>query len=263
VDYRKLNNITVKNKFPLPIIDEFLDEIAGSKYFSTIDLASGFHQIRMLPKDEAKTTIKTHHGHFQFRVMPFGLTNTPATFQCLINAIFGSYMRKFVLIFIDDILVYSKTFDEHLEHLKLVFQVLSEHKLFIKVSKCTFAQQSISYLGHIISKDGVAIDPAKTEAMLNWPVPQNFTELRGFLGLTGYYRKFVQNYGSLARPLTNLLHHKHFVWSDSAQQAFDKLKLAMTTTPVLQFPDFSKEFIVETDARDTGIGAVLSKGGIQ
>jgi hypothetical protein len=216
VDYRKQNNITVKNKFPLPIIDEFLDEIVGAKYFSTIDLASGFHQIRMIPADEMKTAFKTHHGHFQFRVMPFDLTNALATFQCLMNAIFGPHMRKFVLIFMDDILVFSKSLDEHLDLLRIVFQILMDNKLSLKFRKCNFAQQQIFYLGHIISAQGVSTDPAKTEVMMQWLVPQNFTEIRGFLGLTGYYRKFVQSYGIMARPLTNLLHHKTFSWPEYA-----------------------------------------------
>jgi hypothetical protein len=189
--------------------------------------------------------------------MPFGLTNTPATFQCPMNAIFAKYMRKFVLIFMDDILIFSKSLEDHLEHLKLVFQTLLEHKLCIKFSKCTFAQQQITYLGHIISKEGVSTDLAKTEAMLQWHVPQNFTELRGFLGLTGYYRKFVRHYGTMARPLTNLLHNRTFSWNKPTQEAFEQLKLAMSTTLVLIFPDFSKVFIIETDACDTCIDAVL------
>jgi hypothetical protein len=257
VDYRRLNNITIKNKFPLPIIDEFLDEIAGAQYFTTIDLASGFHQIRMLPQDEAKIAFKTQHGHFQFRVMPFGLTNAPASFQCLMNAIFAKYMRKFMLIFMDNILIFSKSLEDHLEHLKLVFQTPLEHKLCIKFSKCTFAQQQITYLGHIISKEGVSTDLTKTEAMLQWSVPQNFTELRGFLGLTRYYRKFVRHYGTMARPLTNMLHNRTFSWHKPAPEAFDQLKLAMSTTPVLILPDFSKVFIIETDACDLGIGVVV------
>jgi hypothetical protein len=210
VNYRKLDNIAVKNKFPLPIIDEFLVEIARAKYFSTIDLASGFHQIRMIPAHEVKTAFKTHYGHFYFRVMPFRLTNAPATFRCLMNAIFGPHMRKFVLICMDDILVFSKSLDEHLDHLRMIFQILMDNKLFLKFKKCTFAQQRISYLGHIISAQGVSIDLAKIEAMMQWLVPPNFTELRGFLGLTGYYRKFVQGYGIMATPLTNLLHHNTF-----------------------------------------------------
>jgi hypothetical protein len=167
IDYRKLNSVTIKNKFLFPIIDELLDEIVGAKYFTTIDLALGFHQIRMHPGDEAKTAFKTHHGHFQFIVMPFGLTNTPATFQCLMNAIFGKYMRKFVLIFMDDILVFSSSLEEHLEHLRLVFQTLKDNQLFLKFKKCTLAQHQISYLGHIISADGVATDPAETDAMIH------------------------------------------------------------------------------------------------
>jgi hypothetical protein len=161
----------------------------------------------------------------------------------------------------DDILVYSKTLEEHVEHLQIVFQILMEHQLFVKFSKCTFAQQQLSYMGHIISQHGVSTNPSKTDAITKWPVPHNFTELRGFLGLTGYYRKFVQHYGALSRALTNLLHQKSFTWTEAAQEAFDKLKQAMVSTPVLAFPDFTKEFIVETDACDTGIGAVLSQDG--
>jgi hypothetical protein len=259
VDYRKLNSISVKNKFPLPIIDELHDEIAGAKFLSTIDLASGFHQIKMVPEDEAKTAFKTHHGHFQFRVMTFDLTNAPGTFQYLMNVIFGKYKRRFILVFMDDILVFSKTLEEHIEHLHIIFPTLLEHKLYIKFSKCTFAQQQLSYLGHIISQHGVSTDPNMTAAMVNWPTPLNFTKLGGFLGLTWYYRKFVRNYGSMVRPLTNLLHHKKFSWDQSAQRAFEQLKEAMTTTPVLAFPDFTKEFVIETDACETGIGAVLSQ----
>jgi hypothetical protein len=193
--------------------------------------------------------------------MPFRLTNAPTTFQCLMNELFVQCMTKFVLVFMDDILIFSKTLQDHIDHLRTVFQILFDNQLYVKFNKCTFAQQQLSYLGHIISNQRVSTDPGKIVAMLNWPVPQNFTELRGFLGLIGYYRKFVQHYGTLARPLTNLLHHKKFVWIPNAQQAFDQLKLAMSSTPVLTFPDFSKEFVVETDACDTGIGAVLSQEG--
>jgi hypothetical protein len=216
----------------------------------------------MLEKDEEKTTFKTHHGHFQFKVMPFGLTNAPATFQCVMNSIFSGYIRKCVLVFMDDILVYSKSIEEHLQHLRIVFQILQENKFYVKLSKCQFAATQLEYLGHIISDKGVATDRTKTEAMLHWPQPSNLTELRGFLGLTGYYRKFVKNYGLLAKPLTDLLQkNTAFVWTSATQLAFDNLKQAMSQTPMLTLPDFNCPFVIETDACDSGIGAVLLQQG--
>lgn len=242
----------------MPIVDELLDELAGAKYFSKLDLRSGYHQIRMVETDEEKTAFKTHHGHFQFRVMPFGLTNAPATFQCIMNSILAPYMRKLVLVFMDDILVYNKSLSDHVQHLEAVFTALQHNQLFAKRSKCLFATHQLEYLGHIMSDQGVSTDPEKTTSMVQWPVPASITELRGFLGLTGYYRKFVQCYGILAKPLTNLLQkQKAFSWTPQAQEAFDKLKQAMSNTPVLALPYFSKPFFIETDACGTGMGAVL------
>jgi len=257
VDYRKLNSLTIKDRFPMPIIDEILDELAGTQYFTTLDMSAGYHQVRMRPEDEFKTAFKTHHGHYQFKVMPFGLCNAPATFQYLMNSILQPYLRKFVMVFLDDILIYSPTLESHLQHLKSVLDTLRQHQFYLKASKCTFAQQQPQYLGHIISKEGVATDPKKTEAMCQWPSPSNVTELRGFLGLTGYYRKFVKHYGIIARPLTHLLKKKQFSWSEEAQVAFEKLKVAMVNTPVLALPNFSEPFTLETDACDSGVGAVL------
>jgi hypothetical protein len=177
VDYRKLNSLTIKNKFPLPIVDELLDELVGTKFFSKLDLPAGYHQIRMRPEDEQKTTFKTHHGHFQFRVMPFGLSNAPATFQCVMNSVFAPFLRKFVIVFLDNILVYSESWSAHLNHLRQVLLTLQQAQLYAKLSKCDFGQTSIHYLGHIISDKGVATDPEKTQAMRQWPVPSTHIEL--------------------------------------------------------------------------------------
>ena len=162
IDYRRLNTVTIKNKFPLPIVDELLDELAGGEYFSKLDLRAGYHQIRMREGDEEKTAFKTHHGHFQFKVMPFGLTNAPATFQCVMNSVFAEHTRKFVIVFLDDILVYSPNLQEHQRHLRFVLDLLRKHQLYAKASKCLFSQKRIEYLGHVIAKEGVATDSRKT-----------------------------------------------------------------------------------------------------
>ncbi|WVZ94694.1 LOW QUALITY PROTEIN: hypothetical protein U9M48_040559 [Paspalum notatum var. saurae] len=259
VDYRQLNTITVKNKYPLPIVDELLVELHGASWFTKLDMRSGYHQIRVVHGDEAKTAFKTHHGHWEFKVMPFGLTNAPATFQAAMNTIFQPLLRKSVLVFVDDILIYSRTLEEHIQHLQQVFQILAEHQFFLKLSKCTFATQSLEYLGHIISAVGVSTDPAKVAAITAWPTPTDIRQLRGFLGLLGYYHKFIRNYGIISRPLTDLL--KKNIWTPQHQQCFEHLKESLATAPVLALPDFSTPFTVETDASSYGIGAVLLQKG--
>lgn len=257
VDYRKLNALTIKNHFPMPLIEEILDEFAVTAYFTKLDMWSDYHQVRMKEEDEFKTAFKTHQGHYQFKVMPFGLTNAPATFQCIMNEVLAPFLCKFVMVFLDDILMYSPTLESHSHHLSLVLHKLRENKLYMKQSKCSFAQTKLEYLGHTISMDGVATDPTKTKAMMKWPIPATVSELRGFLGLIGYYRKFVENYGVIAKLLTQLLKKKQFYWDIDAQRAFDSLKRAMSTTPVLSLPNYKETFVIETDACDVGIGAVL------
>ncbi|XP_026399605.1 uncharacterized protein LOC113295486 [Papaver somniferum] len=271
VDYRKVNDIIVKEKYPIPVIEELLDELKGSFVFSKIDLRAGYHQIRVSPGDTQKTAFKTHQGHYEFLVMPFGLTNSPASFQALMNDVFKPYMRKFILMFFDDILVYIPNMESHIEHLQLTLETLQKNQLYAKLSKCTFGQDKLEYLGHIISGEGVAarpvniclvaVDPLKIDNMTRSPTPTTIKDLRGFLGLTGYYRKFIKNYGLIEKPLTNLLKKNNFHWNISAQVAFEELKKAVTSAPVLVLPDFSKPFEISTDACDTGVEAVLMEEG--
>lgn len=261
VDYRALNAVTVKDAFPMPTVDELLDELHGSVFFSKLDLRSGYHQILMKAEDREKTAFRTHLGLYEWLVMPFGLSNAPATFQAFMNTVFQPFLRKFVLIFFDDILVYSPTWETHLDHLTIVFEHLHHHQLFAKLSKCSFGQKKIDYLGHVVSSNGVEMDPVKIQVVREWPPPTTVSQLKGFLGLSGYYRHFVKGYAAIASPLTDLLAKDAFTWHDQAQLAFDTLKFALTAAPVLALPNFNLPFILETDASGTGIGAILSQNG--
>lgn len=205
IDYRHLNAFTVKNKHPMPVVDELIDELTGAQWFSKLNFHAGYRQIHIAPADTHKIIFKTHDGLYEFLVMPFGLTNAPATFQSIMNMIFRHLLRRGVLVFMDDILNYSKTLGEHVQLLQEVFDIIRANQFFIKLSKCAFAQQEVEYLGHIISGQGVATEPSKITAVTQWPTPVNVKQLCGFLGLTGYYRKFIQNYGIISHPMTELL----------------------------------------------------------
>jgi hypothetical protein len=260
IDYRVLNALTLKDKFPIPVVDELFDELHGARFFTKLDLRSGYHQVRMHPDDIAKTVFRTHHGHLEFVVMPFGLTNPPATFQALMNDVLRPYLRRFVLVFFDDILIYSTSWAEHLQHIAIVFNELRAHRLHLKRSKCSFGMASVAYLGHVISTDGVAMDGDKVAAVVAWPTPHSPRALRGFLALAGYYRKFIRDFGLIASPLTRLLRRNAFAWDDEATAAFEALKGVLTMGPVLQMLDFSRPFIVDCDASGVGFGAVLHQG---
>lgn len=238
VDYIGLNDITIKDKYHFPIVDDLLDELYGA-IVSKADLRVGYHQIRMRIKDVFKTAFRTNKRHYEFRVMSFGLTNAPATFQALMNQIFHPFLTKFVLVFFDDILLYSHSIDDHIRQLKVVLVTLMTHSLLAKRSKYSFGPPQVEYLVHIIPKEGVATDPQKIQAMVDWPRPTTLKSLRGFLGLIGYYRRYVKGYGTISRPLTDLLKKESFKWNPEAELAFEALKIAMSSTPVLPLPDIT------------------------
>jgi hypothetical protein len=262
IDYRQLNQVTVKNKYPLPRIDDLFDQLHGAAVFSKIDLRSGYYQLRVRSDDVPKTAFRTRYGHFEFLVMPFGLTNAPAAFMDLMNRVFQPYLDQFVIVFIDDILVYSRSREEHAEHLRIVLQTLRDRQLFAKFDKCDFWMTKVHFLGHVISKEGIAVDPSKIDAVLRWERPRNATETRSFLGLAGYYRRFIEGFAKIASPLTKLTRKAvRFVWSSSCEDSFQELKKRLTTAPVLALPDSLGGFVVYSDASLIGLGCVLMQKG--
>ncbi|KAL0534327.1 hypothetical protein IC582_028617 [Cucumis melo] len=262
IDYRELNKVTVKNRYPLPRIDDLFDQLQGATVFSKIDLRSGYHQLRIKDEDVPKTAFRSRYGHYEFIVMSFGLTNAPAVFMDLMNRVFREFLDTFVIVFIDDILIYSKTEAEHEEHLRMVLQTLRDNKLYAKFSKCEFWLKQVSFLGHVVSKAGVSVDPAKIEAVTGWTRPSTVSEVRSFLGLAGYYRRFVENFSRIATPLTQLTRKgAPFVWSKACEDSFQNLKQKLVTAPVLTVPDGSGSFVIYSDASKKGLGCVLMQQG--
>ena len=260
VDYRRLNGITTKDAYPLPRIDDSLDTLAGSNWFSTMDLVSGYWQVAMSREDREKTAFSTHRGLFQFTVMPFGLCNAPGTFERLMEVAMRGLQWSSCLVYLDDIVVFSRDFEGHLQRLGAVLERLELAGLKVKPSKCRLARRRVSFLGHVVSAAGIQTDPAKVEAVRDWPTPASLTEVRSFLGLAGYYRSFVPDFATVAKPLTTLADKgRAFQWNCECETAFGTLKTLLTESPILGYPQDEGQIILDTDASDMGLGAVLSQ----
>lgn len=260
IDYRKLNDVTTKDAYPLPRIADCLDALGGARYFSTFDLRSGYHQVEVEPESRDKTSFVTRQGTFRFRKMSFGLCNAPATFSRLMNMVMSGLDYVTCLVYLDDILVFSRTVPEHLERLEILFKRLRRANLKLKPSKCKLLRSSVVFLGHVVTKDGISTDPEKISAVAEWPIPRNLTELRSFLGLCSYYRRFVRGYAEVAAPL-HYLSQKNvkYKWTNEQQLAFDELKRRLTSSPILTTPIDEGEYRLDTDASNNSIGAVLSQ----
>ncbi|GJS32816.1 putative reverse transcriptase domain-containing protein [Tanacetum coccineum] len=258
IDYRELNKLTVKNRYPLPRIDDLFDQLQGSRVYSKIDLRSGYHQLRVREEDISKTAFRTRYGHYEFQVIPFGLTNAPTVFMDLMNRVCKSYLDRFVIIFIDDTLIYSKSRKGHEGHLKLILNLLKKEELYAKFSKCEFWLPKVQFLGHVIDSEGIHVDPAKIEAIKDLASPKTPTEIRQFLGLAGYYRRFIEGFSKIARPMTKLTQKSlKFEWGEKAKAAFQLLKQKLYSAPILALLEGSENFVVYCDASHKGLGTVL------
>ena len=261
VDCRAVNKITVKYRHPIPRLDDMLDELYGACFFTKIDLMSGYHQIRMKVGDEWKTAFKTKYGLYEWMVMPFGLTNAPSTFMRLMNHVLRDFIGKFVVVYFDDILIYSKSLDEHVLYLKSVLDTLRREKLYAKLKKCSFCMDKVVFLGFVISADGVHVDEEKVKAIKDWPTPKSVGDVRSFHGLASFYRRFVKDFSTIAAPLTEIIKKDvGFKWKEAQELAFNTLKDKLCSAPILSLPNFNEAFEIECDASGIGIGAVLMQG---
>jgi hypothetical protein len=262
VDYRPLNAVIIKNKYTLPRINILLDQLAGTQVFSKINLHSDYHQIKIHAEDIPRTAFTTRYGLFEYLVMSFGLTNAPAHFMYLMNSVFMPELDKFVMVFINDILKYSRSMKEHEEHLWIVLQRLQEHQLYAMFNKCEFWIKEVPFLGHVVSPEGIAMDLSKVKEVLGWKPPTSVSEVWSFFGLAGYYRQFIPNFSKIAKPITELLKKGNkYVWNDACVEALKNLKKLLTTSPVLAQPDTDKSFDVYCDASSIGLGGVLMQEG--
>jgi hypothetical protein len=259
IDYRKLNQITVKNRHPIPRINDLTSYFKGAKIFSTVDLFSGFWQIEVNKKDRFKTAFTCEMGHYQFNRLPFGLCNSPATFQSLMFQILDKVLNKFALVYLDDVIIYSDTIENHISHLRTVLKMLSEAGLKIKPDKCEFAKKEIIYLGHIISSEGIKPNSLKVKAVSEYPIPKNVDQLRTFLGIANYYRRYIKDFAKIAHCLTELTKkNKEWIWDNDQNEAFNALKNRLTSSPILGHPNLeSGQYLIDTDASQYGVGAVL------
>ncbi|GJW51043.1 putative reverse transcriptase domain-containing protein [Tanacetum coccineum] len=258
IDFWELNKLTVKNRYPLPRIDDLFDQLQGSSLYSKIDLRSGYHQLRVHKEDTPKTSFKTRYGHYEFQVMPFGLTNAPAVFMDLMNRVCKPYLDKFVIVFINDILIYSKSNQEHEENLKLILELFKKEELYAKFYKCEFWIPKVQFLGYVIDSQGIHVDPAKIESIKDWVSPKTPTEIRQFLGLFGYYRIFIEGFSKIAKSMTKLTQKKvKFDWGDKEEAAFQLLNQKLCSAPILALPEGVENFIVYCDASHKGLGVVL------
>jgi len=260
VNYRGLNNVTIKNRYPLPLIGELIDRLRTSIIFTKIDLRGAYNLVRITSGDEWKTSFRIRYGYFEYKVMPFGLCNAPATFQHFMNEILADYLDKFAVVYLDDILIFSSTRDEHFQHVKLILERLRKHSLYGKLEKCQFHQTKVEFLGYIVSKDGIKMDPSKIDAIQSWPEPTNVKELQAFIGFSNFYRRFINKFSFTILPLTKLLKKDvKWNWSEEATKSFLYLKNALISAPILKYFDPNKKIVIEVDASDFAVGGILSQ----